>query len=335
MLISSALVLGATLAAPAALADPVAPSTASEAAQRVSELGRDLEILQEQQNEAQVRMDGFVTQASTARAQLAEADAVVGSLADQVQSIARSAFGGDRLGSLSAMLTSGSPGEFLDRVSTLETLARRNGDLITEADRARQQVLATTQRADAAVVSGQATLADIAAREEQISGQIADFQALYDQLSAAERESLTPQEEAAPEAENPEAETTGGVPPGPVLAPTEAARVAVEAAYAQLGDSYSWGAAGPDSFDCSGLTMFVYAQAGVSLPHSSRAQSGLGVPVSRAELAPGDLVFYYSPVSHVGIYVGNGQIIHASTYGTPVRLAPVEGSYNSARRIVG
>ncbi|MBA3369077.1 MAG: C40 family peptidase, partial [Geodermatophilaceae bacterium] len=94
---------------------------------------------------------------------------------------------------------------------------------------------------------------------------------------------------------------------------------------------------GPDEFDCSGLTMYSYAAAGVSLPHSSKSQSTMGVAVSRDELLPGDLVFYYSPVSHVAIYVGDGQIIHASTYGKPVSLDSVDpwGAYNSARRIAG
>ena len=91
----------------------------------------------------------------------------------------------------------------------------------------------------------------------------------------------------------------------------------------QVGDSYVYGAAGPDSFDCSGLTMMAWAQGGVSLPHSSGAQMSSGTPVSSSALQPGDLVFYYSPVSHVGIYVGNGQIVHAANPSTDVQMAPV------------
>ena len=79
---------------------------------------------------------------------------------------------------------------------------------------------------------------------------------------------------------------------------------------------------------------YAYAAAGVSLPHSSRMLSQLGSPVSRDALQPGDLVFFYSPVSHVGMYVGNGQMVHASTYGTPVRVASVDmGGYVGARRV--
>jgi cell wall-associated NlpC family hydrolase len=119
--------------------------------------------------------------------------------------------------------------------------------------------------------------------------------------------------------------------------PCAAAQAAVSTAMAQIGDPYVWGAAGPDSFDCSGLTQYAYAAAGISLPHSSSMQSTMGVPVSRAELQPGDLIFFYSPVSHVGMYIGDGQMVHASTSGVPVKTASVDsmGSYNSARRIAG
>ena len=106
---------------------------------------------------------------------------------------------------------------------------------------------------------------------------------------------------------------------------------------AQLGDPYVWAAAGPDAFDCSGLTQYAYAAAGIQLPHSSSMQSTMGSPVPRSALVPGDLVFFYSPVSHVGIYIGNGQMVHASTSGEPVKTASVDSmpSYNSARRIAG
>ena len=122
----------------------------------------------------------------------------------------------------------------------------------------------------------------------------------------------------------------------PVAAPTQAAQVAVETALAQQGDSYVWGATGPNAFDCSGLTTFAYQAAGVALPRTSREQATAGVHVDRASLQPGDLIFFYSPVGHVGMYIGNGQMVHSSTYGQPVAVAPVDSvwGYNTARRMV-
>ena len=117
-------------------------------------------------------------------------------------------------------------------------------------------------------------------------------------------------------------------------APTAAAQTAVDTARAQVGKPYEYGGAGPDSFDCSGLTQYAYRAAGIELPHSSRSQSELGTPVERADLQPGDLVFFYDPVGHVGIYVGDGQMVDASGEQTGVsqRTVDMEG-YNFARRL--
>jgi cell wall-associated NlpC family hydrolase len=117
-------------------------------------------------------------------------------------------------------------------------------------------------------------------------------------------------------------------------APTPASQTAVDTTKAQLGDAYEYGAAGADSFDCSGLTQHAYAAAGIDLPHSSRSQSELGTPVARADLQPGDLVFYYSPVSHVGIYIGDGQMVNALNESTGVVVSNVDmEGYAGARRI--
>jgi cell wall-associated NlpC family hydrolase len=124
-------------------------------------------------------------------------------------------------------------------------------------------------------------------------------------------------------------------PVAPVVAQTAAAQVAVNTALAQQGKPYVWAGAGPNSFDCSGLVQYAYAAAGFQLPHSSRMQSTIGTPVSRANLQPGDLVFFYAPVSHVGIYIGNNLMVHAPTSGSVVKIVNIDymGGYNSARRL--
>ena len=127
----------------------------------------------------------------------------------------------------------------------------------------------------------------------------------------------------------------GSVAAAPVAAPNGAAQTAVDTALAQVGDMYLYGATGPDRFDCSGLTSFAYKAAGVSIPRTSKAQSGFGTPVSKANLQPGDLVFFYSPVSHVAMYVGNGQIVHALNASKPVQVMKLDSmpSYAGARRV--
>jgi cell wall-associated NlpC family hydrolase len=115
--------------------------------------------------------------------------------------------------------------------------------------------------------------------------------------------------------------------PAAVVAPTAAAQVVVDTALAQLGDPYVWAGAGPNAFDCSGLTQFAAAAAGIGLPHSARRQSTIGTPVARADLQPGDLIFFYSPVGHVGIYIGNGLMVHAPTSGSVVKIVSVDAMY--------
>jgi cell wall-associated NlpC family hydrolase len=105
-------------------------------------------------------------------------------------------------------------------------------------------------------------------------------------------------------------------------------------AMSKLGAAYRWGATGPRAFDCSGLVYWSYRQVGMTLPRTSSAQSRVGAPVSRSALQPGDLVFFYRPVSHVAIYIGNGRVVHASTSGSPVKISNLNDMpFATARRI--
>jgi len=122
----------------------------------------------------------------------------------------------------------------------------------------------------------------------------------------------------------------------PALGATAASAKAIAAmnwALAQKGKAYVYGGAGPNSFDCSGLTMMAYRQVGISLPHGAKGQAKMGTPVSRADLLPGDLVFFYNPIGHVGIYIGDGLMINAMNPANGVRISSISANYNTARRI--
>lgn len=131
--------------------------------------------------------------------------------------------------------------------------------------------------------------------------------------------------------------TATTVPPatgGPTSAPSAGAEAAIAEARRQIGKPYQWGAAGPDSFDCSGLTQWSWRKGGKSLPHSSQAQWSATSRVAIGDIMPGDLLFYGSPIHHVGLYVGNGRMIEASQTGTPVREASIYRSdYTGAGRL--
>ncbi len=119
-----------------------------------------------------------------------------------------------------------------------------------------------------------------------------------------------------------------------VTAPTWDAKVAVWTALGQRGDPYRWGGSGPSSFDCSGLTSYSWRKAGEVIPRTSRSQSTFGRAVSKSNLRPGDLVFFYSPVSHVAMYIGAGYIVQAASSGTVIHMTKLSymPSYAGARR---
>lgn len=127
-----------------------------------------------------------------------------------------------------------------------------------------------------------------------------------------------------------------GLPAGLAAIPapgSSAGATAVRAALTRLGDPYVWAAAGPHAFDCSGLVVWSFQQAGVLLPHSSQQLAAGGQPVPVSRMQPGDVITYYSDASHVSLYVGNGKMVHASTYGVPVAVASIDNApiYNVRR----
>ena len=242
------------------------------------------------------------------------------------------------------------------------------GELVILTERfnqAREELQATRKAATRTaeqLTTAHAALAQVdhvAAQQERLDEEIATYQAAYDRLNAAEQRASRAAaerwaaeeaaaerraaEQAAAEAPVPEPDVADSAPAAPAApsAPvgggSAAAQTAVSTAMAQVGDPYVWAAAGPDAFDWSGLIQYAYASAGISLPHSSAMQSGMGTPVSRSALQLGDLLFFYSRVGHIGTYIGDGQMVHASTSGSPVKVSPVGymPSSNSARRIAG
>jgi cell wall-associated NlpC family hydrolase len=190
-----------------------------------------------------------------------------------------------------------------------------------------QQLRETKAELDAKAARAENLLANLKAeRRERVEARMAA--AAAEEAAAAE---AAAEEAAAAEAQaDAEAEPEPAAPAAaPDVAPDASVQTsgsgssAVDFALAQVGDAYVYGAAGPSAWDCSGLTMAAWAAAGVSLPHSAAMQSGMGTAVSVSDLQPGDLVFYYSPVSHVGMYIGNGQLVHAPNPSTSVEVVSV------------
>lgn len=312
--------LASAPAAVAAPTDPAAPQTAADVAAQ----GHELEVVTEQFNEAREHLAAQQIAVTQAQAELATLQADFDTLTIQLSGVARSAYTGPGMGHLQALMGSDSVAEFLDRVATLDALAGYTNDAIDDVTAAQVEVSAAAAAAEQAVQEAQQQVDEVSRQQQELQTQIAQYQAQYAELDAQQQE----QADIAHGGVSLEAPTT-------VTAGSSGAQSVIDTAMAQLGDPYEWAAAGPDSFDCSGLTQFAFAAAGIALPHSSAMQARMGTPVSRGELLPGDLVYFYEPVSHIGIYLGGGQMVHASTSGEPVKVGSVDmPGYGGARRLL-
>jgi cell wall-associated NlpC family hydrolase len=369
---------GVALAPVPALAAPETPTTSQEAAELIAARGHDLEVVTEKMHEATDVLTSMKAASDAAAAELVAAEAAVVEARDHVRQVARSAFTGEQLSSLQAMLTSSSADEMLDRMGTLDSIAGHNNEVLGVAQQATVSADEAKAAAEKAATDAEAQVAEVAAQQADLNEQIAEYQAEYDRLSAEERErarilaeqhaaaeaaqaaaereaqaaaaaernnaqTASRDERTAPAAAAPSVSRSAAVaapapaPAAPVVASSGAAATAVNTAMAQRGKPYVWGATGPNSYDCSGLVKYSYASAGVNLPRSSSQQAASGRAVSRGELQPGDLIAYYSPVSHIGIYIGNGQMVHAPTSGDVVKVASIDamGPITAMRRVAG
>jgi cell wall-associated NlpC family hydrolase len=239
----------------------------------------------------------------------------------------------------SAKSVTGLDARVLAQVKTFRTAVKRNHELLAKAHATQQRVV--SQRA-----SAKATIESQISRQQSllssIKGEIARIVAAdaahQRQLAAAAQARLTISHRVQQSQET----VVGAVAIAPesltVSAPPSSFSGAVGVAMSQLGKPYVWAASGPDAFDCSGLVVYAFAAVGKSLPHSTYALYSLGVPVSRDQLQPGDLVFF-SGLGHMGIYIGGDQFVHAPHTGDVVKISSMSESwyasgYVGARRIL-
>jgi cell wall-associated NlpC family hydrolase len=309
-----------------------------------------------QSDAAAAQVAAAADRTSAEQQKVAAADAVVAQFQAKVDAFANASFRGARTDDLTVLLTAGSPDDYLAQAGSLSQIATDQQQTLSGALAARQA--AADARAAAQAAEGQARVAKHAADQatadaqaardaldtgqSQLQGEIAVYQLAFAQLSTSDIDAAVAAQEAAnldsasvarqaqQAAQRDRAGLADDAAPvgdtGPAFAawaashaPSVQAGIAVEAALSRQGLPYVWGAVGPDTFDCSGLMLWAWQQAGVDIPRNSGAQAGLrDIPLD--QLQPGDLVTYYSPVSHVGMYVGDGKVLHASMPGVPIKV---------------
>lgn len=321
-----------------ATADPVAaPATAGEAVQRLIDLSRQSEQLNQQALNAQSDLDAKLVvsgdadrKAADAATALDAAKAEIKRFQPVIERAATSALLGSRTNRLTSLLVSNSPQQLLDQMSIVDFVGARTNAQLGEyqkatdaATLAENAARTAADTARAASTQADAVRTDLEAKRASLQGAMAGVIAAWGQLSATDKSALAGS--MFPPGFDRDSLLRGLVP--------GSGTSALAAGLTRVGDPYVWGATGPDQFDCSGLVQWAFHQVGKSVPRTSQQQSTFGTPVAEKDLQPGDVVFFYSDISHVGIYAGNGLMLHASTFGVPVAVAPMGSTpFNSARR---
>lgn len=350
------------------LADP-----ANDATAKLSELSRQAEQTTEAMHSAELDLNNKLAAQRAAdkkhaddQAALGAAKAKLANFQSAVNKFAAAMYMGGRTDGMHAILTAGSPQQLIGKLAVQRAISTDMSTQMARYRAASQQTIAAEQAsaksaADARTAAEQAAAvrADLQSKQSQLQLQIAVVKSQYLALTPGQRTALAapgpiPAVPAALAAPPPVALAPGGpapalgeapqaAPPWPFPLPwampdaapgTSEGATAVQAALTQIGSPYIWGGAAPGGFDCSGLVMWAFQQAGIALPHSSQALAQGGEPVALSDLQPGDVLTFYSDASHAGIYIGDGLMVHSSTYGQPVRVVPMTSSgpiYNARR----
>jgi len=320
MPMSFSLRVGVALVMVAALVAPVTANAAPNLAQvkvKVRQLEEDATAAAEGAQEAKVKLAGLTKTLNGIKAKAEVQGQTVSTLQRALGTIAIEQYKSGGFGQSFELLFSSDPTLYLSAAGSLDALTRRKSAQLRKFEAAQQRLNATTLTVNDKIVLVAAAQKKLAAQSAIALSKLAEAEKLLSKLSKAERErlaKLAEDEENADQASSLKAaKTASGV--------SGRAGIALKYALKQIGDRYVFGAAGMVTWDCSGLTMRAYQAAGVSLPHSSAAQSRMGKKVSFSSLKPGDLLFYGRPVSHVGIYLGGGKMVHAPRSGSRVKVA--------------
>lgn len=301
----------------AAAAIGVVPATAAphdDTRAKVDRLYEEAEKATEAYNKADERADRLRKQVSDAQDRIARQQEDINSMRDALGSLAGAQYRSGGLDPSLALLLSDDPEDYLDRAARIARLSAHQADELNDLQDAMREIAQERAEAAGKLVELEKSRKTVAAHKRTVERKLAQARRLLNSLTASDRAAYD------------RASRSGrDVMPdfGSLAAPSGRAAAAIAAAHSALGKPYVWGANGPSGFDCSGLIQWSYAQAGVALPRTSQGQRYAGRQVPLSEAQPGDVVTYRSDASHVGMYAGNGQVIHAPYPGAPVRYDPV------------
>lgn len=286
----------------------------------------EVDALYRQAEEATERYDGAQEKAETARTRIAGLQDELARRTDRLNatrntlgSIASAQYRSGGVDPAMQLALDSDPDQYLARAGVLTRVSARQAAALRTLRDQRRGIRQIQEQAETQLATLRAARTELAAHKSAIENRLGTARRLLDRLTASQRAAVAAADDAG----------TGGsgpvsLSPDDMSAPSARAARAVAYARGALGLPYVWGATGPSGYDCSGLTQAAWRAAGVSLPRTTYTQINAGERVSRSQLRPGDLVFFYSGISHVGLYIGGGRMIHAPHPGAPIRIAPID-----------
>ncbi|MFI2611137.1 NlpC/P60 family protein [Kitasatospora sp. NPDC018619] len=333
------------LSAQGAHADP--QPTKEQVKEQVDQLNEQAEVATEAYNGAQAKQQELEKQVSGLQDQVARQQAQVTELQGGLAEIAGEQYRNGGISPTVQLMFSSTPDSFLSQAGALNQAGSTQKGQLKELQEQQRKLDQDRNEAQGKLAELESTTQQLKASKDEVQGKLKAAQDLFNTLTEQDRQALRQAEEKAAADAKAKADAAQAQQQqadrasrdnsrGTLAAPTTTAPVkvaagssrgaaALSAAASKIGSPYVWGATGPGSFDCSGLMVWAYNQAGVSLPRTSQAQAGagtrIGTDISQAQ--PGDLLIFYSDAHHVGIYAGNGQVLHAPKPGASVRYEAV------------
>ncbi|MFI6852144.1 NlpC/P60 family protein [Streptomyces sp. NPDC050416] len=311
--------------------------TPSQVKAKVDKLYQEAEVATERYNGAKEKADAAGQRLKDLQDQAARKEDRLNSAREALGSVAAAQYRAGGLDPAVQLALSDDPDRYLKNAEFVERAGNRQQADVARVRRQLREIEQLRGAAHIELTSLKSRQTELKRHKKTVNGKLDSARQLLSRLSVQERSRLSEASgtgRASRSSTGPR-DTLAAPGSAAALAPNSRAAAAVSYAYQKLGSPYVWGATGPNAFDCSGLVQAAYRSAGVSLPRTTYSQIDAGRRVSRSELLPGDLVFFYAGISHVGIYVGNGRMIHAPNPSAPVRVAPLdEMPFTGATRVV-
>ncbi|MET7324946.1 NlpC/P60 family protein [Streptomyces sp. NPDC005549] len=313
--LTTAAAAAVALSSQAANAAPSEKPSKDEVKAKVDKLYEEAEQATEKYNGAKEKQEKLQKEVSTIQDNVARGQEELNELRDGLGSMASAQYRSGGIDPSLQLFLSADPDNYLDKASTLDQLSGQQVEALKKIQVKQRDLAQQRSEASEKLKDLSATRTELGNKKKEVQGKLSSAQKLLNTLTAQEKAALQQEEQRSNRASERQVLTGGSSTPA-----SGRAGAAFAAAQGKIGTPYVYGATGPSSFDCSGLTSWAYAQAGVGIPRTSQAQANYGTRISSMnDLQVGDLVFFFSDLHHVGLYAGNGQVLHAPRTGTNVR----------------